>query len=292
MLDDHGREVLVANARKVRLIYREEYKTDRIGAEKLARLARLDPELLSPIKLRGETSQLQLALLHTLEALVGMRTKHVNHVRGLVKAFRARLPKSTAQNFHHKVAEHLLGNSRRSWDWSWKPSLVERAHPGVRSQAGGGGRCVVHRDEAAAPDPRDGSADGLGVRPRLRRSVPFRERLAGRTYLGFVPATDQSGTRDPQKRIFKHGNELMRKLLVNCAHYALGPFGEDSDLRRHGEKIAGRDEKEHQETRGGGEKALGAVTPPMGYGRGLRTAVQREPSRMPGNLRAPRSTEG
>jgi transposase len=55
-----------------------------------------------------------------------------------------------------------------------------------------------------------------------------------------VPATDQSGKSDPQKRISKHGNELTRKLLVNCAHYVLGPFGEDSDLRRHGEKIAGR----------------------------------------------------
>jgi transposase len=55
-----------------------------------------------------------------------------------------------------------------------------------------------------------------------------------------VPATDQSGKSDPQKRISKHGNELTRKLLVNCAHYILGPFGEDSDLRRHGEKIAER----------------------------------------------------
>ena len=59
-------------------------------------------------------------------------------------------------------------------------------------------------------------------------------------YLGLVPAIDQSGSSDPQKRISKHGNELTRKLLVNCAHYILGPFGEDSDLRRHGEEIAGR----------------------------------------------------
>jgi transposase len=33
---------------------------------------------------------------------------------------------------------------------------------------------------------------------------------------------------------------MLRKLLVSCAHYVLGPFGSDSDLRRHGEKIASR----------------------------------------------------
>ena len=33
---------------------------------------------------------------------------------------------------------------------------------------------------------------------------------------------------------------MLRKLLVGSAHYILGPFGSDSDLRRHGEKIARR----------------------------------------------------
>jgi len=59
-------------------------------------------------------------------------------------------------------------------------------------------------------------------------------------YLGLVPARDQSGDRDPQRRISKEGDEMLRKLLVSGAHYILGPFGSDSDLRRHGEKIAAR----------------------------------------------------
>jgi transposase len=59
-------------------------------------------------------------------------------------------------------------------------------------------------------------------------------------YLGLVPATDRSGDRDPQKHISKEGEEMLRKLLVSSAHYVLGPFGSDSDLRRHGEKIASR----------------------------------------------------
>ena len=62
-------------------------------------------------------------------------------------------------------------------------------------------------------------------------------------YLGLVPASDRSGERDPQKRISKEGDEMLRKLLVGSAHYILGPFGSDSDLRRHGEKIASRGAK-------------------------------------------------
>jgi transposase len=59
-------------------------------------------------------------------------------------------------------------------------------------------------------------------------------------YLGLVPASDRSGDRDPQRRISKEGDEMLRKLLVSGAHYVLGPFGSGSDLRRHGEKIASR----------------------------------------------------
>lgn len=66
-----------------------------------------------------------------------------------------------------------------------------------------------------------------------------RSRSVG-AYLGLVPATDRSGDRDPQRHISKEGDEMLRRLLVGSAHYLLGPFGSDSDLRRHGEKIASR----------------------------------------------------
>jgi transposase len=69
-----------------------------------------------------------------------------------------------------------------------------------------------------------------------------RSRSVG-AYLGLVPARDQSGDRDPQRRISKEGDEMLRRLLVGSAHYVLGPFGSDSDLRRHGQKIASRGAK-------------------------------------------------
>ncbi len=59
-------------------------------------------------------------------------------------------------------------------------------------------------------------------------------------YLGLVPASDQSGERSSEEHLQGEGDEMLRKLLVGSAHYILGPFGSDSDLRRHGEKIASR----------------------------------------------------
>jgi hypothetical protein len=65
LLEGCGHEVLVANARRLRLIYAEGRKTDEIDAQKLARLARIDPELLAPLKHRGKSSQAHLALVHS-----------------------------------------------------------------------------------------------------------------------------------------------------------------------------------------------------------------------------------
>jgi transposase len=80
VLEECGHEVLVANARKTRLIYANKRKTDEIDAENLARLARLDPKLLYPIEHRGEDAQAHMAIVRSREALVGSRTQLVNHV--------------------------------------------------------------------------------------------------------------------------------------------------------------------------------------------------------------------
>src|ERR687895_2971730 len=78
VLEECAHEVLVANARKLRLIYANKKKTDEIDAENLARLARLDPKLLYPLKHRGEESQAHMAIVRSREALVGFRTQLVN----------------------------------------------------------------------------------------------------------------------------------------------------------------------------------------------------------------------
>src|SRR5215210_9340760 len=80
VLEGCGHEVLVANARKLRLIYSNKRKTDQVDAENLARLARLEPKLLYPLRHRGEESQAHLALIRSRDALLSSRTQLVNHV--------------------------------------------------------------------------------------------------------------------------------------------------------------------------------------------------------------------
>ena len=55
-----GHEVIVAHARNVQLITESRRKDDRIDARTLARLARIDPQLLSPVKHRSAKAQMHL----------------------------------------------------------------------------------------------------------------------------------------------------------------------------------------------------------------------------------------
>jgi transposase len=107
LLKECSHEVLVANARKLRLTYSNKRKTDEVDAENLARLARLDPKLLYPVAHRGEDSQAHMAIVRSRQALVDCRTQLVNHLRGAVKSFGARLPKCPARSFHKRAKEHV-----------------------------------------------------------------------------------------------------------------------------------------------------------------------------------------
>jgi transposase len=59
-------------------------------------------------------------------------------------------------------------------------------------------------------------------------------------YLGLVPKQEDSGDSQPQLGISKSGDMMLRKLLVGSAHYILGPFGPDTDLRRYGLRLCER----------------------------------------------------
>src|SRR5215208_164289 len=239
LLEECGHEVLVANARRLRLIYSNKRKTDEIDAENLARLARLDPKLLYPVRHRGEQSQAHMALIRSRQALVDCRTQLVNHVRGAVKSFGHRLPKCPARTFHKRVQEHIPEALLPALEPLLEQiaSLTERIRDYDR-------RLVAISEEHYPETALLRQVEGIGPLTALTFVLtledPYRfekSRSVG-AYLGLVPATDRSGDSDPQKRISKEGDEMLRKLLVGSAHYVLGPFGKDSDLRRHGEKVA------------------------------------------------------
>src|ERR1700758_4937881 len=87
LLSELGHEVIVANARKVRLIGESRKKDDRLDAQTLARLARMDPQLLSPVKHRSAQAQADLSVIRARHALVRARTGLVNTARGLAKSY-------------------------------------------------------------------------------------------------------------------------------------------------------------------------------------------------------------
>lgn len=74
----------------------------------------------------------------------------------------------------------------------------------------------------------------IGEPERFQRS-----RTVG-AYFGLRPRQRESGDHEPQLHITKAGPPLMRRLLVNCAQYILGPLGQGCDLRRFGLALAAR----------------------------------------------------
>jgi len=116
LLADIGHEVIVANPRQVALIAKNQRKTDRLDALRLARLARIDPQLLNPIAHRSQQAQEDLELLRAREQLVQARTALINHVRAAVKSVGERLPACSAPTFHQKVGALLPPGLRAALD--------------------------------------------------------------------------------------------------------------------------------------------------------------------------------
>jgi uncharacterized protein YbcV (DUF1398 family) len=73
-----GYKVIVAHAQKVQLITKSNRKDDRHDARTLARLARIDPELLRPVRHRSAQAQIHLTVIRAPAELVSARTAH-NH---------------------------------------------------------------------------------------------------------------------------------------------------------------------------------------------------------------------
>ena len=243
-LERLGYEVIVANARQVGLIARGQKKTDRVDAETLARAARFDPQLLRPVRHRGEQAQADLAMLRARKALVESRTRLVNSVRGMVKAVGGRLPKCSTASFATKVQDHLPQSLRPALE----PMLAAIA--GLTEQIKAMTRDLKQLARERYPETglltqvHDvGLITSLTYVLTLEEPARFpRSRCVG-AYLGMVARERQSGEQKPQLRITKTGDVYLRSVLVQCAQRILGPYGKDSDLRRWGLRLAGTGNK-------------------------------------------------
>ena len=237
--ETEGLEVLVGNARKLRMIWQSRQKSDTRDAVMLARIARMDPELLCPIHHRGEQVQMDLEIIRARDLLVRERTRMVNHVRGVVKSMGERLATCSAASFGRKAKIPEALNE------ALKPVLemIRELTDKIR------GYDLMIKEAAAKKYPETEQlrqVGGVGPLTALAYVLTLEEperfaksRMAG-AYLGLVPRLDQSGQIDKQLRITKHGDGYLRRLLVGSAHYILGPFGPDCDLRTFGLKLMQR----------------------------------------------------
>ena len=229
-----GHEVIVANARELKWITASDSKNDKNDALKLARLARADRNLLSPVEHRTAEQQAELAVIRARDALVRSRTLLVNTARSLAKGFGLRLPASIthtfgvralaglAQHLHlamKPLLEHIDALGLKIRDYDQRIAEVAAQHPEV---------------ERLASVPGVGTLTATAFVLTLGRKERFAHSREVGSFLGLRPRQKQSGERDPQLGISKGGDKYLRKLLVQCAHHILGQWGKDSLLRQWG----------------------------------------------------------
>ena len=241
LLEDMGCKVYVGNPRKLRFIWDSTDKSDERDARMLAMVCRIEPKLLWPLRHRNRQAQADLVVIKSRDALVRCRVGLISHARGVVKATGERLPACSTESFTKRCAQFVptplrpalepifntiaqLSQQIHELDEKIK-RLCQQQYPQTQrlQQVSGVGSVTALCYVLSIEDPaRFGKSRQVG---------PF---------LGLTPRRDQSGKIDKQLRISKAGNSYLRSLLVGSAHYILGPFGPDSNLRRHGLAIAAR----------------------------------------------------
>lgn len=241
LLEEMGHEVLVGNPRKLRAIWESDYKDDARDAEMLARIARLDPELLHPIHHRSRECQLDMIHLKSRDLLVNTRKMQISHVRGIVKSLGERVSKCATNSFARRAREDLSAELLEILE----PILTSIEELDVRIAEYD--RRIKQLCKCAYPEAERlqqvsgvGPVTALSYILTLEDPKRFRKSRDVGPFLGLVPKRDQSGDTDKQLSISKAGNTALRRLLVGCAQYILGVFGPDCELREFGLKLSAR----------------------------------------------------
>jgi len=236
-----GHEVIVAHAQRVHLITKSRRKNDRLDARTLARLARIDPQLLNPVRHRTAQAQIHLMEIRARAELVSARTALVNAARGLVKSYGERLRKCGTQQVGRELAIGLSPQLQAALE----PLLreVESLNERIKEYDQRIEKMAKERyQEVELLKQVKGVGDVIALTYVLTIEDPYRFKKSREVgcFVGLQPGRRDSGESEPQMHISKEGDEYLRTLLVQGAHYILGPFGEDSDLRRWGNKLAER----------------------------------------------------
>ena len=244
-LQELGHEVIVANVRELRAISHSDRKSDQVDAEKLARYARLDPNILRPIAHRTVEQQQALTLIRARALMVRLRTAAINAVRGLTKACGHRMPASATPCFAQPSMAAMppgLGQAlgpvlRQIAEITLKIKQYERQIQQL-------GQTDYPETQALLKVHGIGHLTALTFVLTLGSKERFaRSRDVG-CYLGLRPRRSQSGDHDPQLGITHAGNAYLRSLLIECSNHILRPHGKDSALRQWWLHLAGRGGKQ------------------------------------------------
>lgn len=241
LLASLGHEVIVANARQVKLISHSSRKDDRLDAQTLARLARLDPQLLRPIRHRSQQAQEDLLEIRVRAALVDLRTGLVNAARGLVKALGERLPACDTDYLNSDSLSALPPGVQQTMRPLLEEieSVTERIHTCDKRLE----QIARHKyPETALLRQVSGVGPLIALTFVLTVDDParFRKSRDVGCYLGLRPKRSDSGERSPQLGITKEGDRYLRRLLVQGAHCVLSKRARDTDLKRWGAKLCQR----------------------------------------------------
>jgi transposase len=274
-----GHEVLVANAQRMEGRKRRRRKNDRIDAAKLARLGRVDPKSLYPIQHRSTEVREDLLVIRVRDSLVESRTKLISTVRGMVKTMGARVQGCSSVSFSGKAADQIPAEVRETLEPLLR--LIQTLSEEIKSYEK---RIEKLGSEKYMDTKLLRQVNGVGPVTSLAYVLTLetpqrfkRSRDVG-PYLGLVPQQEDSGDSQPQLGISKAGDRMLRKLLVGSAHYILGPFGPDTDLRRFGMKLCqrgGKNAKKRASVAVARKLAVllhrlwssGEVYEPLGYGK-------------------------
>lgn len=244
LLESLGHEVIVANARRVRIISESSRKDDRMDAQMLGRLARVDPALLYPIRHRGEQAQQHLAMIKARAGLVDGRTALVNTARGLTKAFGERIGKCDADQMRVDKIEKLAPGVQAML----QPLLVVVEVMTEQIQSYDKQLAEIARKDYPETALLE-QITGVGLLIALTFILTlddanrFRHSRDVGCFLGLRPKRRDSGQSQPQLGITKERDVYLRRLLVQGAHYILSKRGPDTDLKRWGLKLAGSGDK-------------------------------------------------
>ena len=241
LLSELGHEVLVGNPRKLRVIWDSVEKDDQRDAEMLARIARFDHKLLSPIKHRGPQAQRDLGVIKARDGLVRARTRLISQVRSMVKSTGKRIGSCSADHFGKRAAKELPEELKISL-----MPLIE-VIINLSEKIGHYDDQITRLSEQDYPETMRfreikgvGPITALAYVLTLENPEHFKNSRSVGAFLGLVPKRDKSGQIDKQLRINKAGNSYLRRLLIGSAQYIMGPFAQPSELRNFGEKIAHR----------------------------------------------------